>query len=80
MARRRRKRNPAEWGLITRVAVITGKSLSLVSMVNSGKAVSRKVSEALERERAVMRNEYAANKTDDAPHRPDVSTDLGIAG
>lgn len=56
MARRKVKRNP-ERGLITRVAKATGKSIALVSMVNSGKAVSRVVSEALEREREAMRRQ-----------------------
>lgn len=37
-----------------------GKSVQLVSMVNSGKVVSRRVSEALERERAAMRKKSSA--------------------
>ncbi len=53
-ARRKRKPNP-ERGLITKVAKMMSKSVQLVSMVNSGKVVSSKVSEALEAERAKLR-------------------------
>jgi hypothetical protein len=57
MAQRKQKRksNP-ERGLLARVARKAGCSLSMVSMVNSGRAVSERVAAALAREREAMRN------------------------
>ncbi|HWQ54223.1 MAG TPA: hypothetical protein VN442_11100 [Bryobacteraceae bacterium] len=55
MAQQRKKRKPEERGLLTRVAKITGTTVSMVSKVNGGKAVSRKISEALAREREAIR-------------------------
>ncbi len=47
----------SEHGLVRRVARKLGKSESLVSAVKRGKAVSQRVSAALEAERKVMRLE-----------------------
>ncbi len=58
--KKRRKPNP-ERGLITRVAKLLNKSVSLVSMVNAGIAKSGKVELALAGERRKLRQAREAS-------------------
>ena len=58
----RHARPGSEYGLVTRVAKKLGKSLSLVSAVKNGYAVSAKVTEALSVEREIMRREAQTRK------------------
>ncbi|MEN6532226.1 MAG: hypothetical protein ABFD60_13100 [Bryobacteraceae bacterium] len=58
---RRKGMLPPEWGLLNRVAEKLGVSKSLVSRVNSGERKNDRVEQALEAERAAMRQEKKAS-------------------